>query len=452
MDNQPDILRYQRDRSLADVPGFSVGLQLRLPDNTKVYLALGPAEFTLTFSDDIALHYDLQGRFTKFVTLADYHRRSLSGKILHTTKSEGIRREIVADDSIIERARERVLRVLEAFSGGRCSVSATGGKGDDGASPSGIEFARPENAPELFRPLLELAAHFDIAASHADAASFRALYRDVAILPPDQYNALVFQATEGCAYHGCLFCDFYRDRSFRAKTPEEFVAHVDAVVAFHGKTHRNSIFLGEANALMLPHETLMEMLRIIHDKFRFCFGSGSRMGVPPVSSGNPPSRTGETPVPLFTGIASFVDTFTRRPDFAALAQLGLSRIYVGMETGSDELLRWLRKPATAESVVATVTAAKAAGTSVGVIVLLGAGGERFAEAHVRETVRVLNALPLGKGDYIYFSPLVVKPGSAYDAPLLSPEQIRNQEQEIRAGLQIFPKPYVARYEVEAFVY
>jgi hypothetical protein len=49
VDSQPGILRYQRDRSLADAPGFSVGLQLRLPDDTKVYLALGSAEFTLTF-------------------------------------------------------------------------------------------------------------------------------------------------------------------------------------------------------------------------------------------------------------------------------------------------------------------------------------------------------------------------------------------------------------------
>jgi hypothetical protein len=414
VDNEPNILRYQRDRSLADVPGFSVGLQLRLPDNTKVYLALGPAEFTLTFSDDTALHYDLQGRFTKFVTLADYHRRSLSGKILHTTKGDGIRREIVADDSIIERARLRVEAVAAA-------LSRRDAARPDGAGRLQIEFARPENAPDLFRPLLDSAARFDLAASRADAARFRALYRDVAILPPDQYNALVFQATEGCAYRGCLFCDFYRDRPFRAKMPEEFAAHVDAVVSFHGKTHRNSIFLGEANALTLPHETLMEMLRILRARF-------------------------DLP------ISSFVDAFTKQPDFASL---GLSRIYVGMETGSDELLRWLRKPATAESVAATVTAAKAAGTSVGVIVLLGAGGERFAEAHVRETLRVLNALPLGKGDYIYFSPLVVKPGSAYDAPLLSPEQIRNQEQTIRAGLRFDPgrgKPYVARYEIESFVY
>ncbi len=395
-----DILRYQRNRSLADVPAFSAGLQLRLTDGAKVYLALGPTEFTLTFSDDVALHYDLQGRFTKFVTLADYHRRSLSGKILRTVKGDGIQRKIVADDSVIERAGERVLAVQHAF---------------DAAA---VEFARPEQAREIFRPLLEAAARFDIAASRAAAERFRALYRDVAILPPDQYNAIVFQATEGCAYRGCLFCDFYRDRPFRAKTPEEFAAHVDAVVAFHGKTHRNSIFLGEANALTLPHETLMEMLRILRARF-------------------------DLP------ISSFVDAFTKQPDFASL---GLSRVYVGMETGCDELLRWLRKPATEAGVTATVNAAKAAGLSVGVIVLLGAGGERFAEAHVRETVRVLNVLPLGKGDYIYLSPLVVKPGSAYDAPLLSPEQIREQEQAIRAGLYFSPKPYVARYELETFVY
>jgi len=405
VDRQPEILRYQRDRSLADVPAFTAGLQLRLPDNTIVYLALGAAEFTLTFSDDTALHYDLQGRFTKFVTLADYHRRSLSGKILHTVKADGIHRSIVNDD-VVGLANKRILAVQRAF------------------DTAAVEFARPENAPVLFRPLIERAAHFDIAASRADAERFRALYRDVAILPPDQYNAIVFQATEGCAYRGCLFCDFYRDRPFRAKTPEEFAAHVDAVVAFHGKHQRRSIFLGEANALTLPHETLVAMFEILRARF-------------------------DLP------INSFVDAFTRRPDFAALAPLGLRRVYVGMETGDDELLRWLHKPATAEGMTATVAAAKAAGLSVGVIVLLGAGGERFAEAHVRETVRVLNALLLGKGDYIYFSPLVVRPGSAYDAPLLSPEQIRNQEQTIRDGLRFDAargRPYVARYEIETFVY
>lgn len=403
-----EILRYQTTRTLAEVPEFTAGLQLGLPDGRQVYLALSPTEFTLTFSDEVSIHYDLQGRFTKFVTLANYHRRALSGKILLTEKGGGIRRRIVGDENIIEQARERVAVVLQSL------------------GVAGVEFARPENAAEIFRPLLEKAGRFDVAASRADAERFRELYRDVAILPPDQYNALVFQATEGCAYRECLFCDFYRGRPFRVKSVKEFEAHVDAVLAFHGESWRNrrSIFLGEANALTIPRETLAGMFQVLRSRF-------------------------DLP------INSFVDAFTRAPDFAGLAALGLRRVYVGMETGDDELLKWLRKPATAEGVIATVGAAKSAGVSVGVIVLLGAGGERFAEAHVRETVRVLNELALGKGDYIYFSPLVVKPGSVYDAPLLPAERVLEQEREIRAQLRFDAtagKPYLARYEIDTFVY
>ncbi len=435
---KPELLRYQRDRTLADVEAFPVGLQLRLPDGKQVYLALSNTELELNFSDDISLHYDLEGRFAKLVTLADYHRRSLSGKILHTTKGDGIKRSIVSDDSIIEHARDRVEAVYHALC--RSDIPVATGRGQK-AAPT-IEFARPENAPDLFRPLVERAAGFDLAAARAETERFRSIYRDVAILPPDQYNSLVVQATEGCAYRGCLFCDLYRDRPFRAKTPDEFAAHLDEVIAFHGDglRARRSIFLGEANALTLPHQTLLEMFNHLHQRFRF------------------PSKQWNGEKFHFDGISSFVDAFTRPPNFAALAELGLRRVYIGMETGDDELQRWLRKPADADSILSLVTAAKSAGLNAGVILLLGAGGARFAESHVRESLRLLNSLPLGQGDYIYLSPLVVEPGSAYansGVPLLSPEQVLAQEKAIRDGLRFGSttgKPYVARYEIENFVY
>jgi len=50
----------------------------------------------------------------------------------------------------------------------------------------------------------------------------------------------------------------------------------------------------------------------------------------------------------------------------------------------------------------------------GVIALLGAGGHEFAGAHVRETARLINELPLGRHDFIYFSPLVIYPQSRYE--------------------------------------
>ena len=87
-------------------------------------------------------------------------------------------------------------------------------------------------------------------------------------------------------------------------------------------------------------------------------------------------------------------------------------MYIGLETGSNELLRWLCKPATAERMQRCVRALKEAHIAVGVIVLLGAGGRAFDAAHRRQTAEVLNELSLGAGDYIYFSPLVIYGGRA----------------------------------------
>ena len=72
---------------------------------------------------------------------------------------------------------------------------------------------------------------WDWARLQADAAQFAMVYRPVSILPPDQYLALALQATEGCSHNRCTFCDFYRGRPFRIKTPEELRAHVAAVRA-----------------------------------------------------------------------------------------------------------------------------------------------------------------------------------------------------------------------------
>ena len=86
----------------------------------------------------------------------------------------------------------------------------------------------------------------------------------------------------------------------------------------------------------------------------------------------------------------------------------------------------------------------------------------FYEWHVRETIELLNTLPMARGDYLYFSPLVIYPGGPYDERVheagitcLTPLQMRAQEAEIRAGLRFDPRqgqPYIARYELETFVY
>ena len=141
---------------------------------------------------------------------------------------------------------------------------------------------------------------------------------------------------------------------------------------------------------------------------------------------------------------------------------GLRRVYIGMESGDDRLLRFLNKPGDAADVVRAVASLKAADIAVSVIILLGAGGEAYFEDHVAHTVDALNAMPLGRGDLIYLSDFVELPGSEYGAQAaaagiqpLSAARLRAQERLLRAGLRWTDPanaPRLARYDIREFLY
>lgn len=448
------VLRYQENRSLNHVPAYATGLQVRLPDGRRAYTALSATELALYFEGDRALHYDLEGRLVKIAEPGQFWRRSLSGRYLHTRKLDpgeggGLLRRLVEPpqgDELLVAAHAQTNAVATALSAPDAVIEVTRGSEPD---PRG-----------KILPVLERAAAFDLAAARRDAMQFHALYGRVAVLPPDQYNALVVQVTEGCAYNGCTFCELYRGVPFHRKSLEEFRQHLTAVARYHGEAlrARRSIFLGEANALTQPVSVLKDFLREINAHFELPAPEAPTSGIS--SSWWLGSRT------RFDGISSFLDAFTNvhrtTGDYHDLRRHGLRRVYIGLETGSAALLQWLHKPATPEGVIRCVNMLHEVDIAVGVIVLLGAGGHENAAVHVQETARALNAMTLGRSDYIYFSPLMVYPGSQYDTQAmsdqvtpLSAEEMRQQEQQIRQLLRFDPKrgrPYLARYELETFVY
>lgn len=295
-----------------------------------------------------------------------------------------------------------------------------------------------EAAPD---PRLAALQRWDWPALEADAARFAEVYRPVSILPPDQYLALVLQATEGCSYNRCTFCDFYRGRPFRVKGPDELRAHIAAVREFFGPAIglRRSLFLADANALVAPMPRVRAWLEVI----------------------------AETRVlPAGAGIYSFIDAFDVHrksgAEWAELAARGLRRVYIGMESGDDALLRWLRKPGAVADVIEAVVLLKRAGINASVIIMTGIGGGRYADAHVRGTMAALNAMPLGAGDIVYFSPFVDHPGAEYAALAqadgvrpLTDDAVAAQEAAIRAGLRpadpMHPPQY-SRYDIREFVY
>jgi radical SAM superfamily enzyme YgiQ (UPF0313 family) len=271
-----------------------------------------------------------------------------------------------------------------------------------------------------------------------DGAAFRKLYKPVSILPPDQYLALVLQATEGCSWNRCTFCGLYRDRKFRIHSPESFRAHCEAVRDFYGEglSLRRGIFLADANALVIPQARLRALFAIAQEFFRL------------------PDR----PRPVFSFVSAF-DVDRKSPDdWAELHALGLERAYIGLETGDGALLRFLNKPGTVQDAIDAVQALRAGGVSVGVIVMAGIGGDRFAAAHVAQSVEAVRAMDLGPRDQVYLSNYVPVPNTEYehDAEMagirsLSAEEIDAQLKDLQARLRaVAPETVVAPYHVEGF--
>jgi radical SAM superfamily enzyme YgiQ (UPF0313 family) len=279
----------------------------------------------------------------------------------------------------------------------------------------------------------------DAAALREDASRFLAASGPVGILPPDQYLALVVRVTEGCSWNACTFCRLYRDVPFRFRSPDELQRHVDTVRAYFGPSLalRRSVFLGDANALCLAHDRLLPLVEVVAARL--------------------PGR------PLH----SFVDAWTgaRRSvaEWRAYAGLALKRVYVSLETGDPSLHAWLEKPGSPQEAVDLVGALHEAGIAAGVIVLLGAGGERFAEAHVTRTAESLSAMRLGPADLVYFSEYVDDPSLAYgrraagsaDLQPLSESRCLEQRREIQRTLHPADParpPRIATYDIREFVY
>jgi radical SAM superfamily enzyme YgiQ (UPF0313 family) len=285
------------------------------------------------------------------------------------------------------------------------------------------------------------AAAFDSERRQAETERYRQIYLPVGILPPDQYGAVVLQATEGCSFNACTFCSFYKDRPFKIKNADEFGQHCLNVRDFLGEglSLRRTIFLGDANALVAPMSRLQQLFEVTHRFFD---------------------------VEALGGIYAFLDGVSgekkTHEDYALLANLGLQRVYIGLESGSQDLLSYLNKPCSPEEVVRAVRAMKKGGVDVGVIILLGAGGKKYAKRHIRETIKAINRMDLDLNDIVYFSEMVQSEGmdylrQAYEdhlSPLTASERI-SQGEQIEKGLKFSREggtPHISRYDIREFVY
>lgn len=398
-------------------------------DTRSLTISIKPNSLTISLQSpgqNEVYSFDLKGRLWTAMIGGVSYRRGLDGKIVAKWGTGAFLHErrwlaFAEARSLEEQGRTAVQSLLTAVDQGQVSLQTS--------------------LDSAAQAVMRRAAEFKAGQVQADMAQYLQVYKPVGILPPDQYMAVVLQATEGCSFNSCTFCNFYRGRPFRIKTPDELRDHIHSVTAFlgEGMSLRRTIFLGDANALVVPTPRLLALMDVIN---------------------------AELDVDHLGGIYAFLDGFSgekkSEADFRELHKRGLKRVYVGLESGSAPLLEFLNKPGKPDDALRAVQAMKSAGVAVGIIVLLGAGGQRYAREHVDDTIQLINRMELDLDDIIYFSELIESEGleyvqHAYQARLqpLSPEERITQGDMIERGL-IFPEqngtPHISRYDIREFVY
>ncbi|MDE1725646.1 MAG: radical SAM protein [Thaumarchaeota archaeon] len=181
--------------------------------------------------------------------------------------------------------------------------------------------------------------------------------------PPSEGKSLIFQVTLGCSFNECSYCDMYRTKEYQERPWEEIKMEIDLAAKHMAGTSR--IFLADGDALNLSTENMLQILDYIRIKF-----------------------------PNLERISCYAmpkNILEKSPeDLRRLYDAGLTMFYIGIETGSDIILKKITKGATSQTIIKACQKAKDSGYTISCMVILGLGGKNYSKQHIEDTAKILN--------------------------------------------------------------
>ncbi|WP_133179471.1 radical SAM protein [Shewanella decolorationis] len=202
-------------------------------------------------------------------------------------------------------------------------------------------------------------------------------YIEPVFRPPSEWKSLILQVTNGCSWNQCSFCDMYTQpqKAFRAQKLDKIEKDILAIAQTGMPVSR--VFLADGDAMSLPFARLEAICELI-----------------------------QRHLPQVTRISSYClprNLNNKTPEqLARLRELGLSLLYVGCESGDNEVLAKIKKGETFESSLAALQKIRAAGMKSSVMILNGLGGVALSQQHAIHSAKLMN---VAQPDYL--STLVV---------------------------------------------
>ena len=190
-------------------------------------------------------------------------------------------------------------------------------------------------------------------------------YTERLFRPPAEAESLIFQVALGCPHNTCRFCAMYKGVPYRVRPQEEVLAEFAQAAQRYPDERR--VFLADGDVMAFSFERLRVLLEALNRLF------------PRLARVN-----------LYANGSSILAKSDA--ELEALRQLKLNTLYVGLESGDEELLKKVDKGETAAGMCEAVQRAQAAGLKSSVMVLLGIGGREGSARHADATARLLNRM------------------------------------------------------------
>ncbi|ABV85781.1 radical SAM protein [Shewanella pealeana] len=191
-------------------------------------------------------------------------------------------------------------------------------------------------------------------------------YIEPVFRPPSEWKSLILQVTNGCSWNQCSFCDMYTQPQKRFRAQKADKIEQDLISVANSQAHISRVFLADGDAMTLPFARL-EAICLLIKKY----------------------------LPNVTRISSYClprNINNKTPEqLQRLRELGLSLLYIGCESGDDEVLERIKKGETFDSSLAALQKIKAAGIKASVMILNGLAGVELSKQHAENSAKLMNA-------------------------------------------------------------
>jgi biotin synthase-like enzyme len=236
------------------------------------------------------------------------------------------------------------------------------------------------------------------------------------IRPPSEAGSLLIRVSRNCPWNKCAFCPVYKGAKFELRDARDVIGDIVSMRKIYDILNSDSITGPDVQRMIKSGEAdsmaVSSILNWMRNGAKTVFLQDGDALVQKADKVIEILRTIRKELPWVERVTTYGRSkklaYMKPEEVRSIAEAGLNRVHIGLETGNDEVGKMMNKGSNAEEHVRAGRAVKDAGMELSEYVILGLGGEKLWREHATDTAKVINQV---NPDFIRVRTLAIAPGT-----------------------------------------